>query len=63
LARLLDPRQEVVAFVGRDDELAALVARCEDDAAGRLRLVSGPGGVRPIVKPGKITCKGAQRHT
>ena len=44
-ARLLDPRRELVGFLGRDDELAALVAWCEDDQAGRLRLVSGPGGV------------------
>ena len=44
-ARLLDPRREVVGFVGRDDELLALVAWCEDDQASRLRLVTGPGGV------------------
>ena len=44
-ARLLDPRREVVGFVGRDDELASLVAWHEDDEAGRLRLVTGPGGV------------------
>jgi hypothetical protein len=44
-ARLLDPRREVVGFVGRDEELAALVAWCEDDKSGRLRLVIGPGGV------------------
>jgi tetratricopeptide (TPR) repeat protein len=44
-ARLLDPRLELVGFVGRADELAALVAWCEDDQAGRLRLVTGPGGV------------------
>jgi len=45
LARLLDPRREVVAFIGRHDELDALVAWCEDPAAIRLRLVTGPGGV------------------
>jgi hypothetical protein len=43
-ARLLDPRRELVGFVGRDDELASLMAWHEDDEAGRLRLVSGPGG-------------------
>lgn len=44
-ARLLDPRRAVVDFVGRDDELSALVTWCEDDRAARLRLVTGPGGV------------------
>jgi len=44
-ARLLDPRRELVGFLGRQDELAALVAWCKDDHAGRLRLVTGPGGV------------------
>jgi hypothetical protein len=44
-ARLLDPRRELVGFVGRDEELASLVAWHEDDEAGRLRLVTGPGGV------------------
>jgi hypothetical protein len=44
-ARLLDPRLEVVRFVGRDSELAKLTAWCEDDDAARLRLVTGPGGV------------------
>jgi Mrp family chromosome partitioning ATPase len=44
-ARLLDPRRELVGFVGRDDELASLMAWHEDDEAGRLRLVTGPGGV------------------
>src|SRR5258708_6210671 len=44
-ARLLDPRRKVVGFVGREDELAALVAWCEDDPAARLMLVTGPGGV------------------
>ena len=43
-SRLLDPARGVVDFTGRDDELAALVAWCEDDAAPRLRLVTGPGG-------------------
>jgi hypothetical protein len=45
LARLLDPQREVVDFAGREDELAALVAWCEDDDGARLRLVTGPGGV------------------
>ena len=44
-ARLLDPRRELVGFVGRKEELAALVAWCQDDHAARLRLVTGPGGV------------------
>ena len=44
-ARLLDPRRELVSFVGRDDELASLMAWHEGDEAGRLRLVTGPGGV------------------
>lgn len=44
-ARLLDPRRELVGFVGRDEELASLVAWHEDGEAGRLRLVTGPGGV------------------
>jgi tetratricopeptide (TPR) repeat protein len=44
-ARLLDPQREVVGFVGRERELAALTAWCEDDDAGRLRLVTGAGGV------------------
>jgi tetratricopeptide (TPR) repeat protein len=44
-ARLLDPRRELVGFVGRTDELAALAAWCEGDDADRLRLVTGQGGV------------------
>lgn len=32
-ARLLDPRRALVGFVGRDEELAALTAWCEDDDA------------------------------
>ena len=43
-ARLLDPRRELVGFVGREEELAALVAWCRDDQ-DRLRIVTGPGGV------------------
>jgi hypothetical protein len=41
----LDPRQEVVGFVGRENELVALMAWCQDDSESRLRLVTGPGGV------------------
>ena len=44
-ARLLDPRCEVVGFLGREKELADLTAWCQDYQAGRLRLVTGPGGV------------------
>lgn len=44
-ARLLDPRRELVEFVGREDELKKLQAWCTDKEAGRLRLVTGPGGV------------------
>jgi hypothetical protein len=44
-ARLLDPRREVVGFAGRESELATLTAWCRDEAAGRLRLVTGLGGV------------------
>jgi tetratricopeptide (TPR) repeat protein len=44
-ARLLDPRRELVGFVGRDEELASLMAWYQDGEAGRLRLVTGPGGV------------------
>jgi hypothetical protein len=43
--RLLDPRRELVGFVGRTDELVTLAAWCEGDDADRLRLVTGPGGV------------------
>ena len=44
-ARLLDPDRGIVEFAGRIAELGDLVAWCEDDAAGRLRLITGPGGV------------------
>jgi len=44
-ARLLDPRLELVGFIGRDHELASLVEWCEDDHSTRLRLITGPGGV------------------
>jgi len=39
-ARLLDPRLEVVGFVGRDSELAELTAWCVGDDPTRLRLAS-----------------------
>jgi tetratricopeptide (TPR) repeat protein len=44
-AGLLDPRRQIVDFLGRPEELEALVAWCEDDDASPLRLVTGPGGV------------------
>jgi tetratricopeptide (TPR) repeat protein len=44
-ARLLDARRELVSFVGRRGELAALQGWCEGDDVDRLRLVTGPGGV------------------
>ena len=44
-ARLLDPRRELVGFVGRKEELAILVAWCGDEDAARLRIVTGQGGV------------------
>lgn len=44
-ARLLDPRLKLVGFVGREEVLTSLLAWCEDEEAGRLRLVTGPGGV------------------
>ena len=44
-SRLLDPRRELVGFVGRTGELTGLTAWCEGDDADRLRLVTGPGGV------------------
>ncbi|WP_285620212.1 tetratricopeptide repeat protein [Actinoallomurus iriomotensis] len=44
-AGLLDPRRAVVDFVGREGELAELIAWCGDDSAGPVRLVTGPGGV------------------
>ena len=44
-ARLLDPRHEIVAFIGREAELASLVSWCGNRSSERLRLVTGPGGV------------------
>ncbi|MGZ3382884.1 MAG: ATP-binding protein, partial [Isosphaeraceae bacterium] len=44
-AKLLDPHSGVVEFVGRVAELENLLAWCHDDSAGRLRLLTGPGGI------------------
>jgi tetratricopeptide (TPR) repeat protein len=44
-AWLLDPRRALVRFLGREDELAALLAWCEEEPAVPLRLVSGAGGI------------------
>ncbi|SDR05130.1 AAA ATPase domain-containing protein [Thermostaphylospora chromogena] len=44
-AQLLHPARGVVPFVGRERELAELLAWCADPQAGRLRLLTGPGGV------------------
>jgi Tetratricopeptide repeat len=45
-AGLLDPREEVVGFTGRDDELHVLMAWCTGgDNECRLRLITGGGGV------------------
>src|SRR5258708_9303558 len=45
VAALLDPRLELVSFVGRQAELAELRAWCTGDGGAPLRLVTGPGGV------------------
>lgn len=42
---LLDPYLELVDFIGRQGELAELLAWCEDPAASPVRLVTGAGGV------------------
>jgi hypothetical protein len=44
-AWLLEPNQALVSFTGREEELAALLAWCEDGQAEALRLVTGPGGI------------------
>jgi hypothetical protein len=44
-SRLLDPRFRVVPFMGRQDQLADLIAWCESGDAGQLRLLTGPRGV------------------
>jgi tetratricopeptide (TPR) repeat protein len=44
-AGLLDPRREVVGFLGRENELKNLAVWCQDGAPRGVRLVTGPGGV------------------
>ncbi len=44
LVQLLDPRRQVVPFVGRDAELDELTAWLSSDRARAARLVTGPGG-------------------
>ncbi len=44
-AGLLDPRRGVAGFLGRETELAGLLAWCGDGRARGVRLVTGPGGV------------------
>ncbi|MBP2708196.1 tetratricopeptide repeat protein [Microbispora sp. RL4-1S] len=44
-ATLLTARRAVVEFTGRAEELRALEGWCADQAAARMRLVTGPGGV------------------
>ncbi|MEV4143645.1 tetratricopeptide repeat protein [Amycolatopsis sp. NPDC049691] len=43
-AGLLDPRRALVTFIGRQAELSDLIAWCEDDESGPIRLLTGPGG-------------------
>ena len=43
-AWMLDPHRAMVSFTGRKDELAALLAWCQNSDAERLRLVTGFGG-------------------
>jgi Mrp family chromosome partitioning ATPase len=42
---LLQPERAVVAFTGRDPELAELLAWCESGPGKSVRLVTGSGGV------------------
>ena len=44
-AGLLDPRRGVAGFLGREHELAGLLAWCQDCRARGVRLVTGPGGI------------------
>src|ERR1039457_2081826 len=44
-AGLLDPRRGLVDFVGRERELAGLLAWCQDGRPREVQLVTGPGGV------------------
>jgi hypothetical protein len=43
--RLLDPGVGLIEFTGRTVELHDLLAWCIDGAAGKLRLITGPGGI------------------
>jgi tetratricopeptide (TPR) repeat protein len=45
VAGLLDPHIAVVPFAGRESELRRLTSWCVDDQTGRIRLVTGGGGV------------------
>lgn len=42
---LLRPERQIIDFIGRRQELADLIKWCHDATAGRLRLITGPGGV------------------
>jgi Tetratricopeptide repeat len=42
---LLDPRSGVAKFVGRSFELEILTTWCRNQAVGRLRLLTGAGGI------------------
>ena len=42
---LLRPERQIIDFIGRRQELADLITWCQDATAGRLRLITGPGGV------------------
>jgi hypothetical protein len=44
-ASLLEPGNRIVEFIGRVAELDNLRAWCNDNSAGRLRLITGPGGI------------------
>jgi tetratricopeptide (TPR) repeat protein len=44
-AGLLDPRRGLVSFTGRAQELAVLLAWCQDGVPRGVQLVTGPGGV------------------
>lgn len=43
--RVLDPRLEAMPFIGREIELASLIAWCKNESAVPLQLVTGPRGV------------------
>ncbi len=44
VARLLDPRREIVSFTGRATELERLISWCEGSSPASLRLVTGESG-------------------